>query len=118
MNSQDIRESAGITTNWQYREYLQKYGTQIMRVDAHEYFRASGNTPYYHSTPVPGPQTENQQMVANPTPFLYAHMFDTRRAPMDNTIASGDSDLKRDYLKGQRIKSRMIAPVIPVNKKM
>ena len=116
MNSAAIRQNAGIKSNWEYREFMQKNGKQIMKVNTQEYFNASGNNPFYTSlNPNREIYTQNNQSSnqEQSTPFLFQSAFDTRTPSLD----AGMSDLKRDYLKKERIAARMVAPTVWIDQK-
>lgn len=108
LNSQKIRKNAGIKSNWEYRQFMQKNGTQIMKADTYEYFKSSGNNPYYSSpAPAPAPVADASQTTSS-FPVLYDHRFNTPTP----SIVGPDSDLKRAYLKKQQQSVRMIAPTV------
>lgn len=44
--SKSIRENAHITSNWQYRRYMQQHAKDIMKTDTMGYIQATGNNPY------------------------------------------------------------------------
>jgi hypothetical protein len=92
---------SGITSNWKYRQYMQKNSNQIMKYNAMDSINASGNNPYtlLNATPVGN------------TPFLYNSLHETNGP----TYGHGYSDLKSDYLTKERMKSRMVSPSIPTN---
>ena len=98
-NSGIIRKNAGVKSNWEYRQFMQNHGKEIMKVDTQEYFNASGNNPYYSSGQVQS------------TPFLFQHGFDNR-SPANMNGLTEDSDLKRDFLKKERLAARMVAPTM------
>ena len=55
-----IREDANITSNWQYRTYLQQNGDYIRSYNSLEAYNASGVSPFY--------EEPNQPKVSN-SPF-------------------------------------------------
>lgn len=94
-----IQVDTSISSNWKYRQYMQKNATDIMKYNTMQSINTSGNNPYTVLNTKP---TEN-------TPYLYNSIHDTR------TPAYGfrDSDLKQDYLSKQQFKARMVSPSIP-----
>ena len=114
MNSAAIRKNAGIQSNWEYREFMQKNGKQIMQVNTQEYFNASGNNPFYTSlNPNREIHTPNNMNQEQSGPFLFQSAFDTRTPSLDAHM----SDLKRDFLKKERIAARMVAPTVFIDQK-
>ena len=97
-----IVQDANITSNWKYRQYIQKNGGQIMKYNSMEAISASGNNPYY---------INQDQSTAN-----IPHLYNSLHSPSVKQDISPDSDLKRDYLSKQRLSARMISPSIPTNK--
>jgi len=115
LTSATICQNAGIRSNWEYREFMQKNGKQIMKVDTREYFNASGNNAFYTSSE---PNREfnagtKPDAVNTNVPFLFNHTYDIRVPAIGNET----SDLKQDFLKKERIKSRMVAPTMFISKK-
>ena len=95
----NMLQDSHITSNWKYRQYIQKNASQIMKYNSMESISASGNNPYYG--------TDTNQSRAN-VPHLYPSL--------QSQSISQDSDLKRDFLDKQRIKARMVSPAISTNK--
>ena len=91
-----IQIDTGISSNWKYRQYIQKNANDIMKYNTMQSINNSGNNPYTILNTQP---TEN-------TPYLYNSIHDTSK-PFRN------SDLKQDYMTKQQIKSRLISPSIP-----
>lgn len=90
-----LRRDAGITTNWNYRRYLQAHGPEIIHYNMLESITATGNQPYVHSNSIP---------TAN-TPFCYRSPADMR---FPAYVEGHDSDLKRNYLsKTQQYRSKV-----------
>ena len=98
-----IQVDAGLTTNWKYRQYMQNNAQDIMKYNTMETFQASGNNPYIIQDNV---QTEN-------SPYLFNSVHDVNNSPID----VNNSDLKRDYMKQEQMKVRMVAPSISLNLK-
>jgi hypothetical protein len=101
-NNKKILDDAGIHTNWKYRQYMQKNANQIMKYDTMQAIYSSGNNPY----------TLFNNEPTNNTPFLYNSLYDTNNPQYGFT----NSDLKQDYLTKEKMKSRMIAPSISLDK--
>ena len=95
----NILQDSNITSNWKYRQYIQKNASQIMKYNSMESISASGNNPYYG--------TDTNQSTAN-IPHLYNSL--------QSQSKGYNSDLKQDFLNSQRIKARMVSPAIPTNK--
>lgn len=102
-NNKKILAESGINSNWQYRQYMQKNAKQIMKYNTMESIYASGNNPF---------QNQNNDL-SNKSPYLYLSLNDNSSPYTQNT--NTNSDLKQDYLKNEKFKSRLIAPYIPTN---
>ena len=99
--NKQIQVDAGISSNWKYRQYIQKNANEIMKFNTMQSINASGNNPY---------TVLNTKTVGN-TPYLYSSVHDTSK-PEYGFI---NSDLKQDYMTKQQMRSRMVAPTIPTN---
>ena len=99
LTNNKILADAGISSNWHYRQYIQKNANQIMKYNTMESINASGNNPY----------TVLNKTPTNKSPYLYSSIHDT------NNPAYGfrNSDLKQDFMTKQQMQARMIAPSIP-----
>jgi hypothetical protein len=95
-----IRSDANITSNWGYRQYIQKNANKIMKYNTMEAINASGNNPYTIMGTDP----------ANKTPFLYDSIHDTNNP----SVGFRNSDLKQSFMTRQQRQARMIAPTIPI----
>jgi hypothetical protein len=95
----NMLQDSNITSNWKYRQYIQKNGSQIMKYNSMESINASGNNPYYGA--------DTNQSTSN-IPHLYTSL--------QSETKGYNSDLKQDFLKSQRIKARMVSPAIPTDK--
>ena len=89
----------GISSNWHYRQYIQKNANQIMKYNTMESINASGNNPY----------TIQNTQPTNKSPYLYSSIHDTNNPK----YGFKNSDLKQDFMKKQQMQARMIAPSIP-----
>lgn len=96
-----IQVDTGISSNWKYRQYIQKNANEIMKFNTMHSINTSGNNPY---------TLLNTNPVGN-TPYLYSSIHDTSKPP----YGFRNSDLKQDYMSKQQIKARMVAPSIPTN---
>jgi hypothetical protein len=99
--NQKIQFDSGITSNWKYRQFIQKNANDIMKFNAMQTINESGNNPY---------AILNTNTLNN-TPHLYNSLHDTNNPP----YGYRDTDLKQDFIKKQQMKVRMIAPSIPTN---
>lgn len=93
----NLLRSANITTNWGYRQYMQKNANEIMKHNTMSAINASGNNPYV-----------SNQVKAELTPYLYKSTHDNRSPRVGNK----NTDLREEYLTKTQFKSRQIAPVI------
>lgn len=101
LTNNKILGESGISSNWKYRQYMQKNANQIMKYNSMESIYTSGNNPY----------TVLNTEPTNKSPYLYNSIHDT------NNPAYGfrNSDLKQDYTTKQQMKAKMISPSIPTN---
>ena len=96
-----IRSSSELTSNWKYRQYIQKNANQIMKYNTMQTINDSGNNPYSVLNTDP----------TNNNPYLYSSTHDTNNP----VYGFRNSDLKQDYMKKQQMKAKMIAPFISTN---
>jgi len=95
-----IKQQQGITSNWDYRRYLQKNAQDIMKYNYTDFVNDSGNNPNTYVNTQPSPNS----------PFVFQSIHDTRKpSPQNNT------DLKQWYLTREQLNARMISPSIPTN---
>lgn len=94
----NILANSGITSNWKYRQYIQKNANQIMKYNSMEAIYSSGNNPYAISNTEP----------TNKTPYLYNSIHDTNNP----SYGFRNSDLKQDYSTKQQMNAKMISPSI------
>lgn len=94
--NEEIREKAGITSNWQYRKYLTENAEKIIK---NNQIAACDEC---CSIPVVKQPIHNQQN----NPYLY-------QSCIDNTQPFGyeNSDLKNLYISSYQLQSRMVTPV-------
>lgn len=96
-----IQVDTGITSNWNYRQYMQQNAKEIMKYNTMQSINSSGNNPY---------TILNTNPVGN-TPYLYRSVHDTSSP----AFGFRNSDLKQDYMIKEQMKSKMISPSIPTN---
>lgn len=96
--NKQIQKTAHITNNWNYRQYLQNNGIEIMRYNNSEYCADLG---------LPNHNSSNE---STNVPYLYTSTFD-RGKP---NYGYNSSDLKNPYLTREQLNARMIAPSIQV----
>ena len=100
--NQRLQKQEQIKSNWQYRQYLQNNGTQIMNYNNLEACYDLGLDPHVQTGKTP----------SNNVPFSFKSAFDT------TTPGFGycNSDLKNPYLTREQLNSRMVSPSInPAN---
>jgi hypothetical protein len=100
-----IQKEANINNNWNYRQYLQEHGMEIMKTNALVYCNELGVNPYIHN------HKQKATKDAN-VPHLYSSSFDKNNPSYGYT----NSDLKNPYLSREQLNSRMISPTIQMNK--
>jgi hypothetical protein len=93
-----IQKQEGITNNWNYRQYLQNNGLQIMNYNNKEACYELGLDPH----------TQTGKTPSSNVPYTFKSNFDT------STPGFGycNSDLKNPYLSREQLNSRMVAPSI------
>ena len=97
-----IQKQENITTNWNYRQYMQQNGLQIMQYNTAEACYELGLDPH---TQVGTTPSEN-------VPFMYKSSFDSSKPGYGYC----SSDLKNPYLSRQQLNARLISPSInPAN---
>ena len=100
--NQRIQKQEHIKSNWQYRQYLQNNGAQIMAYNNLEACYDLGLDPHVQTGKTP----------SNNVPYAFKSAFDT------TTPGFGycNSDLKNPYLSREQLNSRMVSPSInPTN---
>jgi hypothetical protein len=98
ITNQKIKSQAGIKSNWDYRQYLQKNANQIMKFNYLDFNNSSGNIPndYFSNS-----STSN-------SPFVFKSTHDKRKPP----VGYNNSDLKQNYLSREQLNARLISPSI------
>ena len=98
-NKIQLRES--ISSNWEYRKYMQSNGLNIMKYNYLSSSSELGVTPN---------SVTNTTSSLN-VPFLYKNRFDNSTP----SYGYSNSDLKNPYLSRQQLNSRMISPSRNIN---
>ena len=93
-----IQQKEGITNNWNYRQYLQQNGLQIMNYNTTEACYELGLDPHVQTGKTP----------SDNVPYTFRSTFDTSRPGFGYC----NSDLKNPYLSREQLNSRLIAPSI------
>jgi len=93
-----IQSQEGIKTNWDYRQYMQRNGLQIMKYNTTEACNDLGLES--HTVTSSGPKTN--------VPFTYKSSFDTRTPH----FGYNQSDLKTPYLSREQLNMRLVSPSI------
>ena len=90
-----IQSKEGIQNNWQYRQYLQKHGIQIMNYNSNEACYDLGLDPHIQTDRTP----------SSNVPYTFKNTFDT------STPGYGycNSDLKNYYLSSEQLNSRLLS---------
>lgn len=96
--NQRIQQNEGIKTNWEYRQYLQHNGLQIMKYNSMETCYDLGISPHVESG-----RTPSQNV-----PVLYQNSFDTTKPGYGYCT----SDLKTPYISREQLNARIISPSI------
>lgn len=96
-----IQRQEGIQSNWQYRQFLQNNGLQVMNYNTQEACYTLGLDPHYDKNATP----------SSNVPYTFKGTFDT------STPGFGycNSDLKNPYLTSQQLNARLVAPSINPN---
>ena len=92
-----IKKQANITSNWEYRMYLQNNGTRVIEQNTLEATYASGIN-----------QNDTQTTESTNEPLLFRSTFDSRQHP----FVQNNSDLKTQYLTREQLNARMMSPQI------
>ncbi len=96
-----IQTQEGITTNWAYRQYMQRNGLDIIRTDTLEACNALGLSVHFASSSTP----------SSNVPFTFRGTFDTAKPGFGYC----NSDLKNPYLSREQLNARMIAPSVTLS---
>jgi hypothetical protein len=93
-----IQKKEGIQSNWAYRQFLQKNGTQIMNYNSQEACYTLGLDPHYDTNATP----------SSNVPHTFKGTFDTSVPG----FGYRNSDLKNPYLTREQLNARLVAPSI------
>ena len=93
-----IQIQENIKTNWNYRQYLQKHGIQIMNYNHSEACYTLGLDPH----------VEIDKTPSDNVPHKFKNIFDTNHPGFGYC----NSNLKNPYLSREQLNSRLIAPTI------
>lgn len=95
-----IQQNEGIKSNWEYRQYLQKNGLEIMKYNSQEACYELGLNPHTNTNNTP----------SSNVPYSFSSSFDT------STPGFGycNSDLKNPYLSREQLNARLVSPSISV----
>jgi len=96
-----IQKKEGIQNNWQYRQFLQKNGLQIMNYNTQEACYTLGLDPHYNTNATP----------SSNVPYTFKGTFDTSRPGFGYC----NSDLKNPYLTSEQLNARLVSPSINLN---
>ena len=92
-----IQEDASITSNWQYRQYMQQNGVKIMQFNAMQAEHDTGTDVNL--------KFDNSK---GSNPYVYKSVFDSSK-PYQM------SELKAPYMSREQLNARMVAPTIQHN---
>jgi hypothetical protein len=96
-----IQENEKITNNWEYRQFLQNNGQEIMKYNSGEACYNLGLPVHVHTGKTPSKNV----------PFMFKSSFDTSKPGYGYCC----SDLKNPYLSREQLNSRIISPSITVS---
>lgn len=100
--NEKIQQKEQIQSNWNYRQFLQQHGLQIMNYNNQEACYALGLDPHVSTGKTP----------SDNVPFKFKGIFDTSKPGFGYC----NSDLKNPYMSREQLNSRLIAPSIaPAN---
>jgi hypothetical protein len=100
--NQRIQAKEGIQSNWNYRQFLQKNGLQIMNYNTEQACYTLGLDPHIKTDRTP----------SDNVPFMFRNTFDISRPGYGYC----NSDLKNPYLSREQLNARLVSPSInPAN---
>lgn len=105
----ELIQSSGIKTNWQYRNYLTHNAGDIMEYN----FRESCNDVGYikrFGDPTAAPDSETKPQFTGSSvvaPYIYRSYHDNSQV-----LGVSNSDLRQNYLSREQLNSRKISPAI------
>jgi hypothetical protein len=98
--NEQIRETNNISSNWDYRTFLQKNAVEIMKENSVSACNNCGPPPSTYT----GPQNPTTQ---SNTPYVFSSTLDHSQP-----FGYETSDLKNVYLSRHELQSRMMAPAL------
>ena len=101
--NEKIRENNNITSNWDYRNFLQHNATKIIQANSVSACNNCGACPPLYTG------SQNPDVQSN-TPFVFASALDSSQP-----FGYENSDLKNLYLSRYELQSRMMSPSIPLS---
>jgi len=108
--NQYIINKEGITSNFQYRKFLQRNANTIMKENTMEASNETGTVPFrvgaYNNF-----NDEHGNMYSPNTPFMYSSVMNTKSP---NYINVNDSVMKARYLTREQQQARMRAPIVSI----
>lgn len=99
--NKNIQRGENISSNWEYRKYMQSNGLNIMK---YNYLSSSSELGL-------NPNNNINAISSLNVPYLYKHTFDNSTP----SYGYSNSDLKNIYLSRQQLNSRIISPTININ---
>ena len=87
-------------SNWEYREYMQKNATNIMKNNTYEAYNNSGNNAFVINY-------SNKLNNGNNKPYLFKNPSDLNMVDLGKI-----SDLKANYLNNKSLQSRIVTTTI------
>lgn len=96
--NEKIQQRENIQSNWQYRQFMQHNGRQIMTYNNQESCYALGLDPHVKTDKTP----------SDNVPYQFKGIFDTSKPGFGYC----NSDLKNPYLSREQLNARLIAPSI------
>ena len=94
----NIQKQEKIQSNWEYRQYMQKNGIQILNYNSIEACYNLGLDPHVKTDRTP----------SDNVPYKFKGIFDSSKPGFGYC----NSDLKNPYLTREQLNSRLIAPTI------
>jgi hypothetical protein len=91
-----IQQQEKITTNWNYRQYMQQNGLQIMQYNNAEACYELGLDPH----------TQVGTTPSSNVPYMFKSTFDSSKPG----YGYNDSNLKNPYLTREQLNAKMISP--------
>lgn len=96
-----IQKKEGIQSNWNYRQFLQHNGLQIMNYNTEEACYTLGLNPHYN----------NNLNPSNNVPYTFKGTFDSNKPGFGYC----NSDLKNPYLSREQLNARLVSPSIHIS---